>query len=97
MSLGIRVSQVGEHISLGIRVSLVEEHISLGIRVSQVGERISVGICISQVSWIIAILLIKILIFFFFRPLSSVHLLQRNQRFQGIEFVDRHVLEKHSI
>ena len=96
MSLGIRVSQVGEHISLGIRVSLVEEHISLGIRVSQVGERISVGICISQVSWIIAILLIKIF-FFFFRLLSSVHLLQRNQRFQGIEFVDRHVLEKHSI
>ena len=40
----------------------------------------------------IAILLIKILIFF--RPLSSVHLLQSNQRFQAIEFVDRHVSEK---
>ena len=34
----------------------------------------------------IAILLIKILIFF--RPVSSVHLLQGNQRFQAIEFVD---------
>ena len=41
---------------------------------------------------IIAILLIKILIFF--RPLSSVHLLQSNQRFQAIEFLDRHVSEK---
>ena len=40
----------------------------------------------------IAVLLIKILIFF--RPLSSVHLLQSNQRFQAIEFVDRHVSEK---
>ena len=38
-----------------------------------------------------AILLIKILIFL---PLSSVHLLQSNQRFQVIEFVDWHVLEK---
>ena len=37
----------------------------------------------------IAALLIKILIFF--RPLSSVHLFQSNQRF---EFVDRHVSEK---
>ena len=61
------------------------------------GTYISRGICISQVSWIIAMLLIKILIIFFFRPLSTVHLLQSNQRFQGIEFVDRHVLEKHSI
>ena len=34
----------------------------------------------------IAILLIKILIFF--RPVGSVHLLQGNQRFQAIEFVD---------
>ena len=32
--------------------------------------------------------------YFFFRPLSSVHLLQSNQRFQAIEFVDRHVKEK---
>ena len=40
----------------------------------------------------IAVLLIKILIFF--RPLSSVHLFQSNQRFQAIEFVDRHVSEK---
>ena len=40
----------------------------------------------------IAILPIKILIFF--RPLSSVHLLQSNQRFQAIEFVDRNVSEK---
>ena len=47
--LGIRVSQEGEHISLGIRVSEVGEHISLGIRVSQVGEHISLGICVSQV------------------------------------------------
>ena len=31
---------------------------------------------------------------YFFRPLSSVHLLQSNQRFQAIEFVDRHVSEK---
>ena len=31
---------------------------------------------------------------FFFRPLSSVHLLQSNQCFQAIEFVDRHVPEK---
>ena len=30
----------------------------------------------------------------FFRPLSSVHLLQRNQRFQAIEFMDRRVSEK---
>ena len=40
----------------------------------------------------IAVLLIKILIFF--RPLSSLHLFQSNQRFQAILFVDRHVLEK---
>ena len=40
----------------------------------------------------IAILLIQILICF--RLLSSVHLLQSNQRFQEIEFVDRHVSEK---
>ena len=40
----------------------------------------------------LAILLIQILIFF--RPLSSVHLLQSNQRFQAIEFVDWHVSEK---
>ena len=38
------------------------------------------------------LLIIKILIFF--RPLSSVHLFQSNQRFQAREFVDRHVLEK---
>ena len=37
-------------------------------------------------------LLIKILISFW--PLSSVHLFQNNQRFQAIEFVDRHVSEK---
>ena len=35
----------------------------------------------------IAVLLIKILIFFF-DPLSSVHLFQSNQHFQVIEFVD---------
>ena len=40
----------------------------------------------------IAVLLIKI--FFFFLPLSSVHLFQSNRRFQAIEFVDRHVSEK---
>ena len=40
MSLGIRVSQVGEHISLGMCVSQVVDHISLGICVSQVGEHI---------------------------------------------------------
>ena len=40
----------------------------------------------------ITVLLIKILIFF--QPLSSVHLFQSNQRFQAIEFVDRHVSEK---
>ena len=40
----------------------------------------------------IAVLLIKILIFF--RPLSSVHLFQSNQCLQAIEFVDRHVPEK---
>ena len=40
----------------------------------------------------IAILLIQILIFF--RPLSSVHLLQSNQHFQATEFMDRHVSEK---
>ena len=40
----------------------------------------------------IAILLIQILIFF--RPLSSVHLLQSNQRFQAIEFVGQYVSEK---
>ena len=31
---------------------------------------------------------------FFFRPLSGVHLLQSNQCFQAMEFVDRHVSEK---
>ena len=36
-------------------------------------------------------LLIKILISFW--PLSSIHLFQSNQRFQAIEFVDRHVSE----
>ena len=41
---------------------------------------------------IISILLIKILIFF--QPLSSVHLLQSNQCFQAIEFMDQHVSEK---
>ena len=41
----------------------------------------------------IAVLLMKILLFFF-RPLSSVHLFQSNQRFQAIEFVDPHVSEK---
>ena len=40
----------------------------------------------------IAILLIQFLIFF--QLLSSVHLLQSNQHFQVIEFVDRHVSEK---
>ena len=40
----------------------------------------------------IAVLLIKILIFF--RPLRSVHLFQSNERFEEIEFVDRHVSEK---
>ena len=43
----------------------------------------------------ITILLIQILIFL--RPLSSVHLLQGNQRFQAMEFVDRHVSEKNLI
>ena len=37
----------------------------------------------------IAVLLIKILIFFL--PLSSVHLFQSNQRFQVEEFVSRHI------
>ena len=40
----------------------------------------------------IAVLLIKILIFF--RTLSSVHLFQSNQCFQVIEFVDQHVSKK---
>ena len=40
----------------------------------------------------IAVLLIKILVFF--RPLRSVHLLQGNQRFEAIEFMDRQVSEK---
>ena len=40
----------------------------------------------------IAGLLVQILIFF--QPLSSVHLFQSNQRFQAIEFVDRHFSEK---
>ena len=31
---------------------------------------------------------------YFFRPLSSVYLFESNQRFQAIEFVDQHVLEK---
>ena len=38
----------------------------------------------------IAVLLIKSI---FFRPLSSVHFFQSNQRFQAVEFVDRHILE----
>ena len=37
----------------------------------------------------IAVLLIKILIFFW--PLSWVHLFQSNQHFQVTEFMDRHV------
>ena len=37
---------------------------------------------------------IKFGILFFFRPLSTVHLFQSNQRFQAIEIVDRHVSEK---
>ena len=37
----------------------------------------------------ITVLLIKILIFFW--PLSCVHLLQSNQHFQVIEFMDRQV------
>ena len=49
ISLGICVSQVGEHISLGKHVSQVGEHISVGICVSQVEEHISPGICLSQV------------------------------------------------
>ena len=40
----------------------------------------------------IAVLLIKILLFFF-RRLSSVPLFQSNQRSQAIEFVNRHVSE----
>ena len=36
--------------------------------------------------------LLKVLIFF--PPLSSVYLFKSNQRFQAIEFVDRHVLGK---
>ena len=48
-SLGICVSQVGEHISLGICVSLFGEHLSLGICVFLVGEHISLGVCVSQV------------------------------------------------
>ena len=40
----------------------------------------------------IVVLLIKIPIFF--RPLSSVHLLQGNQRFEAIEFKDRQFSEK---
>ena len=38
--------------------------------------------------------LLRFLFFFFFRPLSSVHLFQSNQRFPAIEFVNRHVSEK---
>ena len=49
ISLGICVSQVGEHISLGICVSQVGEHISPGICVYHVGEHISLGICVYQV------------------------------------------------
>ena len=43
----------------------------------------------------IAVLRIKVLDFFF-RPLSGVHLFQfeSRQRFEAIEFVDRHVSEK---
>ena len=33
-------------------------------------------------------------LFFYFRLLRSVHLLQSNQRFQAIELADRHVSEK---
>ena len=40
----------------------------------------------------ITVLLIRTLIFF--RLLSRVHFFQSNQRFQAIEFVDRHVSEK---
>ena len=40
----------------------------------------------------IAVLLIKILIFFL--PLSGVHLFQSNQRFEAIEFVDQHISQK---
>ena len=40
-----------------------------------------------------AVLLIKILIFFF-QLLSSVHLFQNNQHFEAIEFVEQHILEK---
>ena len=32
--------------------------------------------------------------FLFFRPLRGVHLFQSNQRFDAIEFLDRHVSEK---
>ena len=39
------------------------------------------------------VLLIQIL-FFFSRPLSSVHVFQSNQRFRAIEFVNLHVSEK---
>ena len=39
----------------------------------------------------IADLLIKVLIFF--RPLSIFHLFQSNQRFQKIEFMERHITE----
>ena len=52
--VGIRVCQVGEHITLGISVSQVGEHVTLGICVSKVGEHITLGICVSQVgvhSW----------------------------------------------
>ena len=41
ISLGICVSQVGEHISLGIYVSRVGEHISLGMCVFEVLLHIS--------------------------------------------------------
>ena len=41
LSLGICVSQVGEHISLGICVSQVGEHISLGMCVFEVLLHIS--------------------------------------------------------
>ena len=55
ISLGIYVSQLGEHILLGI-VSRVGEHISLGIYVSRVGEDLSwVGVHIPLVicvSWV---------------------------------------------
>ena len=31
---------------------------------------------------------------FFFQLLSSVHLFQKNQHFEAIEFMEQHILEK---